>query len=78
VSTTKVKIAGAQKGYTLIKLESHSLVLERKTGQKSQSNRILMSRPKTPAEFEEKLLKAITEMSQESDTEAGPDHPISR
>jgi transcription-repair coupling factor (superfamily II helicase) len=78
VSTTKVKIAGAQKGYTLIKLESHSLVLERKAGQKSQSNRILMSRPKTPAEFEEKLLRAITEMSQESDTEAGSDHPVSR
>ena len=55
VATTKVKIAGAAKGCTLIKLESHSLLLERKSGEASQSNRILMSRPKTVEEFEEKV-----------------------
>ena len=62
-ATTRVKVFGAQKGFTLIKLESHSLVLERKTGQKSQSNRLLMSRPKSPEEFEKKLFEAISSMA---------------
>jgi transcription-repair coupling factor (superfamily II helicase) len=62
VATTRVKIAGAQKGFTLIKLETHSLILERKTGQKSQTNRLLMSRPKSPEEFEKKAIDAIDTM----------------
>jgi transcription-repair coupling factor (superfamily II helicase) len=62
VATTRVKVAGAQKGFTLIKLETHSLILERKTGEKSQSNRILMSRPKSPEEFEKKVIDAIGTM----------------
>ena len=61
VATTKVKIAGAMKGYTLIKQESHSLLLERKTGEKSETNRILMARPKTPEEFEEKICTCLKE-----------------
>lgn len=60
VATTKIKIAGAQKGLTLIKLETHSVVLERKTGEKSQTNRVLMSRPKTPEEFEAKMGPVIS------------------
>jgi transcription-repair coupling factor (superfamily II helicase) len=63
VATTRVKIAGAQKGFTLIKLETHSLILERKTGQKSHTNRILMSRPKSPEEFEKKVIEAIDTMA---------------
>ena len=65
VATTRIKVAGAQKGYTLIKVEPHSLILERKTGQTSHTNRILMSRPKTPQEFEEKVGKALVEMASE-------------
>jgi transcription-repair coupling factor (superfamily II helicase) len=64
VSTTKVKIAGAMRGFTLIKLENHSLLLERKTGEKSQTNRILMARPKTPEEFEMKVVQALHEMAE--------------
>lgn len=63
MATTRVKVAGAQKGYVLIKQESHSLVLERKTGEKSQSNRVLMTKPKTPIEFEKKVIDAIDAMA---------------
>jgi transcription-repair coupling factor (superfamily II helicase) len=66
VSTTRVKITGAQKGFTLIKLESHSLILEKKTGQESRSNRVLISRPKTPDEFEKKVSDAIESMAAEA------------
>jgi transcription-repair coupling factor (superfamily II helicase) len=61
VACSRVKVAAAQKGYTLIKQETHSLVLERKSGQKSQTNRVLMSRPKSPEEFERKVLDAIAQ-----------------
>lgn len=66
VVTTRVKVAAAQKGFTLIKLETHSLVLERKSGQRSQTNRVLMSRPKTPEEFEKKVTEAISAMADSS------------
>ena len=55
LSTTKVRFLAAQKGFTLIKVESASVVLERKTGEKSYSNRVLMGKAKTPEEFATKL-----------------------
>ncbi len=70
VATTRAKVAGAHKGFTLIKVEAHSLVLERKTGEKSLSNRILMSRPKTPDEFEKKVLDTLQQQSEESSSRA--------
>jgi transcription-repair coupling factor (superfamily II helicase) len=63
VSSTKIKVFGAQKGFTLIKLESHSLTLERKTGTTSHTNKLLMAFPKTPEDFEKKVMVAIETMA---------------
>ncbi|MCL4552936.1 MAG: transcription-repair coupling factor [Candidatus Marsarchaeota archaeon] len=59
VATTKLKVFAAQKGFTLVKLESHTLTLERKTGTPSSSNKILMALPKTPEELEKKVFAAL-------------------
>ena len=55
ISVTKVRFLGAQRGFTLIKVENSSVVLEKKTGEKSSSNRVLLPKAKTPQDFYEKM-----------------------
>jgi len=59
ISCTKIKIAAASKGLTLVKVENYSLTLEKKSGKESRSNKVLMNLPKTPEELEKKLFEAI-------------------
>jgi len=59
ISCTRVRIAAAQKGYSSVQLTKYTLSLEKKHGKKMEEKKIVMSLPKTPEEFEEKVTEAL-------------------
>jgi len=59
IACTRIKIAAAACGLTLVRVENYSLTLEKKGGKTSRSNRILMNLPKNPEELEKKVTEAI-------------------
>lgn len=50
---TRVRVLLSQQGYTLVKVEKMSLIAEKP----GASRKVLFSMPKTPAEFEQKMVK---------------------
>jgi transcription-repair coupling factor (superfamily II helicase) len=62
IHMTKVRVYAALKGISSLKLETHSLVIEKKTKEASHTNRILMPRISTPIEFENAVLQALQKM----------------
>ncbi len=58
--TTRVRVFAATHAYTLLKLDKVSLTTEQKKGKETTIRKVLMAMPKTPQEFEEKILKALS------------------
>ena len=56
---TRVRVFAAAHGYTLIKLDKASLTTEQKKGKETTVRKVLLALPKTPQEFEEKMMKAL-------------------
>lgn len=56
---TRVRVLASQRGYTHLKLEKLSLTTEQKKGKETTTRKVLLAQPKTPQEFEEKVLKAL-------------------
>lgn len=54
---TRVRVVLSQQGYTSVRLEKMSLVAEKQGGKETSSRKVLFSLPKTPLEFETKILK---------------------
>ncbi|MCE5316056.1 MAG: transcription-repair coupling factor [Parachlamydia sp.] len=57
---TRVRVFAALRGYTHLKLEKLSLTTEQKKGKDSIIRKVLLSQPKTPQEFEEKMFKSLS------------------
>ena len=56
---TKVRVYAAMHNYTLLKLDKLSLTTEQKKGKETTIRKVLLSQPKSPKEFEERVLKAL-------------------
>ena len=56
---SRLRVYAAQRGYTLIKLDAFSLSWERKSGNKTSSNKVLIGKIKGPKELEEKIIKLL-------------------
>lgn len=56
---SRLRVQASLKGYTLIKVEKIAVYLEKQSGKKTQTSKVLFSLPKTPKEFEAKLLKLL-------------------
>lgn len=56
---TRLRVFGSLNGFTLIKIESRSLIVERKKGKGTDSRRLLFTFPKTAKEFEEKIVELL-------------------
>lgn len=54
---TRVRVVLSQQGYTSVKLEKMSLVAEKQSAKETSSRKVLFSLPKTPKEFEQRILK---------------------
>lgn len=54
---SRVRVILSQQGYTSIKLDKMSLVAEKQGPKETSSRKVLFTLPKTPKEFEEKILK---------------------
>lgn len=57
---TRVRLFASLNGYTLLKLEKTTLTTEQKKGKETTIRRVLLPQPKSPQEFEEKIIKALT------------------
>ena len=52
---SRLRVHAAQRGYTLVKVENASLLYERKKGNSSLSNRVLLPKIKGPEDLEKKI-----------------------
>ncbi len=56
---TRVRVWASRHGFTLLKMETVSLLAERKQGSDTTNAKILMKRPSTPADLEAKVLTEL-------------------
>lgn len=56
---TKVRIFGALRGYTLIKVEKMSLLAEKQKGKEVSHKKVLFTLPKNPQELESKIIAIL-------------------
>lgn len=56
---SRIRVFAAINGFTLLKSEKHVFTTERHTGNGNETRRLLWSPPKTPEEFETKLLALL-------------------
>ncbi len=55
ISVSRIRTMAASKGVTLVKIEGHTLTIERKRGKEQVTHQILIPKFKSPKEFYEKL-----------------------
>lgn len=60
LSLARIRVFAAQRGYTHIKLESYSLFYEKKSGNNTMHNRVLIGTIATPEQLEEKIQKILS------------------
>lgn len=58
---SRLRVLAAQRGYTHVKIENVSLYYERKSGNSSHSNRILLPKIKNPEDLEKKVSALLPE-----------------
>ncbi len=56
---TRLRVYGALKGYTLLKLEKMSLTSEQQKGKDTIIRKVMLAFPKTPQELESKIIAAL-------------------
>lgn len=56
---SRIRVYAAQRGYTHVRLESASLIYERKKGNSVSNNRVLMPRFKTPQDLEKRIFSEL-------------------
>jgi transcription-repair coupling factor (superfamily II helicase) len=66
IAMTRVRVSAALKGFTTVRLDAHSLYLERKRPDGLQTNRVLLPRIKSPEEFQKKALEILQTMEKET------------
>lgn len=58
---SRVRVFAALNGFSYLKTETRSLIVERKRGTKTESRRFLFSMPRNPQEFETRLLNLLNQ-----------------
>lgn len=59
LAMTRVRVYAALRGITSLKCETNSLVIERKSKEASQTNRVLMPHIRSPEQFEQLVMQAL-------------------
>jgi transcription-repair coupling factor (superfamily II helicase) len=57
---SRIRVFASQRGFTLVKIENLSLSYEKKSGNQSLTNKVLIGRIKGPVEMEEKVFKMLS------------------